>query len=172
MKLKIIGTVLAVVIFSSALQFSLRYSDLWINLTSSMPQGVYKVRALEEKRGAAVLFCLDTKSAKFAKQRGYVGYGNCPENTAPLGKYLRGLPGDLAYIGKEGIRINGLLIADSAPRLKDGNGRPLTAAKLDRALDQDEFILASERTQSYDSRYFGTVKKSELLNGLEAFYLF
>lgn len=172
MKLKIVGTVLAIVIFSSALQFSLRYSDLWINLTSSMPQGIYKVKALEEKRDEAVLFCLNKKRADFAKKRGYVGYGNCPANSAPLGKYLKGLPGDLAYIGKEGIKINGSLLSGTAPQLKDGKGSSLTAARLNRILDQDEFILASERTQSYDSRYFGTIKRTDLLNGLEAFYLF
>ena len=172
MKLKLVGMILAVIIFSSALQLSLRYSELWINLTSSIPQGIYKIKALEEKRGEAVLFCLDKKRADFAKQRGYVGYGNCPSNSSPLGKYLKGLPGDLAYIGKEGIKINGSLLSGTAPQLKDGNGTPLTAARLNRVLDQDEFILASERTQSYDSRYFGTVKRTDLLNGLEAFYLF
>ena len=169
---KILKLSATVVSFSVALELVLSSSGIWVNLTSSMPQGVYHAKADRPLRNDYVLSCLPEGIAATAKKRGYVGYGSCPAGTSPIGKKMIGMPGDLARIDHNGIMINGVLMQGTAPRRFDGSGNSMPAMRIERNLSADEYILATSSPRSYDSRYFGPVHQSDIRQKIEPLYLF
>ena len=69
-------------------------AGLRVNLTPSLPQGVYIVRPGTPGKGDLVTFCLEGKFADLARERGYLVAGSCPSGLRPLLKRITGLPGD------------------------------------------------------------------------------
>ena len=171
-KIKALKMIVAIVSFALALQLVLSSSGIWVNLTSSMPQGVYKSNDDKIQRNDYVLSCLPYDIAPLAKDRGYVGYGQCPANSGLIGKKMLGLPGDLARIDQDGITINGVLLPGTAPKRFDRQGNSLPKIRIDRNLGADEYIIATNKPQSYDSRYFGPVHSEDLKQKIEPLYLF
>ena len=49
------------------------FAGVRVNLSGSMPIGLYRVSSAPPMRGAMVLACLPVDVAVFAKSRGYVG---------------------------------------------------------------------------------------------------
>lgn len=163
----------AIVAFSATLQFSLYSGGLWINLTSSMPQGIYrqhKDRILHT--GDHVLSCIPRKAALEAYARGYLGYGSCSEHTAPVGKKIVAQIGDHVKIDESGISVNGKRLSYTRPSTHDGHGAALEYFAMDRMLVQNELLLASQAFNSFDSRYFGVVNNDSLRGVLTPVYLF
>lgn len=135
-------------------------SGFRVNLTPSLPLGLYRQGGGIE-RGGAVSFCLESREyIDLAKTRGYVGPGFCPGGLRPLGKEVYGLPGDLIGIEADGtISINREVLAGSAARTQDSRGRAMPTSRLrpgvippGRAL-----LLSLHHTGSFDGRYFGLV---------------
>ena len=59
--------------------------DLHINVTSSLPYGLYKkVDKTDICKGDIILFCLEGEQAEFAKKRNYLTFGSCPNDMAPI----------------------------------------------------------------------------------------
>jgi hypothetical protein len=94
---------------------------------------------------------------KLAKERGYLAAGPSPAGTCAVIKEIAAVGGDRVTIGAEGVRVNGLLLKNSAPRPADDAGRPLQPYYLrDYALGTDELLLMSAHSPaSFDARYFG-----------------
>ncbi len=149
-----------------------RSCGIWVNLSSSIPPGIYHQAEGAILRGDCVLSCVPSSAAALAYERHYIGYGNCPMSTAPVGKYAVGLPGDQARINQEGIVINGTKLNSTKPLELDIEKRTLEPFMLDRQLSEDEYLLAGKTKESYDSRYFGPVSKKEIKGKIEAVYLF
>jgi len=64
-----------------------------LNTTPSLPLGVWR-QAGGIERGGFALFCLeDAEFIKLAKERGYLGEGECPGGIKPLGKEIFDLAG-------------------------------------------------------------------------------
>ena len=74
-----------------------------INLTPSMPLGIWKVTTAIQ-RGSYVAACMpqDTEAAKLAMQRNYLPAGRCPGGFAPLLKQIEALPGDTVTLTNDG----------------------------------------------------------------------
>jgi conjugative transfer signal peptidase TraF len=134
-----------------------------INVTSSMPLGIYRVVDGETpKRGGYVSFCPDGDVAIHALDNGYLQPGSCMSGTRPLLKVLVGVAGDTLRITPEGVYINEALLPESAVLAKDKNGVALAhKAPVGSIPDGQAFLLANHRG-SYDSRYFGFVPASRL----------
>lgn len=145
---------------------------IWVNLSSSVPPGIYREDGGIIARGDCVLSCIPADAAYVALERGYVGWGGCPFHTAPVGKLAAGIPGDKARISKSGIEINGLALAKSTPLAADAEGRKLAPYSLDRTLEDGEYLLAGTSAQSYDSRYFGPAGKDDVKGRIKPLYLF
>jgi type IV secretory pathway protease TraF len=63
-----------------------RLAGLRLNLTESLPVGLYVAVGAAPARGALVLLCLPPEVAAFAKTRGYVPRGGaCPGGIVPIG---------------------------------------------------------------------------------------
>lgn len=130
-----------------------------VNLTASLPLGVYQLTDAEPKLGDTVFFCLESEAfINLAKAREYVGPGACPGGIRALGKEVYGLPGDNIGIEADGsISINGRVIAGSAARRRDSRGRPIPAPLLQAGIVPPgrALALALRNPGSFDGRYFG-----------------
>ena len=120
------------------------YAGLRINLTPSLPQGVYIVRPGTPGKGHLVTFCLEGAFADLARERGYLVAGSCPSGLRPLLKKIAGLPGDAIP--------NDLFI-----RSADSLGRSIPSALPEGVIPSGMALLLADHPGSFDSRYFGLV---------------
>jgi type IV secretory pathway protease TraF len=82
---------------------------LRLNLTASMPPGIYAVVEAPLERGAMVLACLPPLASAFAEARGFIPRGSCSDGRAPVGKMIGALPGDTVDVRAEGILADQIL---------------------------------------------------------------
>jgi conjugative transfer signal peptidase TraF len=138
---------------------------LRVNGTQSEPVGIYWAISKAPAKGDFV-FVLPPASPMFelAKERGYLAAGPSAAGTAALIKQVAALGGDRVTIDAGGVRVNGLLLRNSAPRASDEAGRPLRAYELsDYQLDAEEVLLMSDyNPASFDGRYFGPVSRTTI----------
>jgi conjugative transfer signal peptidase TraF len=138
--------------------------ELWLNLSPSLPLGVYHTAHTLPRRGSIVVVCLPITVATFARARGYLGYGPCPGHVERLGKRVAAIAADTVTTDAEGVRINGFLIPDSRPLAHDASGRQLPHAAHRVVVRPGElFLLSTDHRRSFDSRYFGPVAVTDLV---------
>ncbi|HEX8693656.1 MAG TPA: conjugative transfer signal peptidase TraF [Longimicrobium sp.] len=150
---------------------------LTYNSTESLPIGIYQVRELRgaPARGDVVGFCLEGEFARLAMNRGYVHreglelyvYGTrCASGAAVIGKPVAGLPGDTVEVRRSGVWINGVPVANSQVIARDHADREMPHPRWGRhVLARDEYWLQSTHSErSFDSRYYGPVRRSQILD--------
>ncbi|MDR2055457.1 MAG: conjugative transfer signal peptidase TraF [Desulfovibrio sp.] len=147
--------------------FLLACACLWeagfrVNVTASMPAGIYRVASGTPERGDYVSFCPEKEAAELALERGYLQPGYCPSGAHPLLKRLVGLEGDAVRVASEGIYVNGALQPMSGVLPEDKNGLPLRGAELGERVPPGRALLLADHRGSYDSRYFGFVPSEGL----------
>jgi len=130
-----------------------------LNLTGSLPVGLYLETAGVTTRGSLVLTCLPLPVASFAQARGYVPRGPCPGGAAPVGKLVVAVTGDTVVVGATGVEVNRRTIPNSQPLARDSRGRPLPSAPLGRHVVRSGqlWLVSPYSPLSFDSRYFGPV---------------
>jgi conjugative transfer signal peptidase TraF len=124
-------------------------AGLRVNLTPSLPQGVYALCPGAPGKGDFVTFCLEGEFADLARERGYLGAGSCPSGLRPLLKRVTGLPGDA-------------IPGDLAVRSADSMGRPMPSALPEGIIPPGMALVLAEHPGSFDSRYFGLVSSEKL----------
>jgi conjugative transfer signal peptidase TraF len=140
-----------------------RILSLWVNLSPSLPLGVYRPVDAPVTRGAIVVVCLPLTIGRLARERGYLGYGPCPGHVERLGKRVAAVAGDTVEIDAGGVRINRFLIPGSRPLDTDSRGRKLPRPEGRIVVQPGEvFLLATDNRRSFDSRYFGAVAVTDL----------
>ena len=140
-------------------------AGLRLNLTGSMPVGIYTTARDAPTRGSIVLACLPSDVAAFAKLRGYVPHGgSCPSGVLPVGKPVLALPGDTVVVTASGLLVNGVPVPNSEPLSLDSQGRSLPRPQPGQyVVDADELWLVSAYSPfSFDSRYFGPVNADQV----------
>ena len=143
--------------------------DIQINTTSSIPIGIY---TLDRNKGIlgnnkTILFCISNEYVEIAKTRGYLPVGKCKNGLSPIGKTIVASENDFVEITNDGIYVNGKLLPKTKPVPYDKNRRKLTYSKIKRILNKDEFLVASLKKDSFDSRYYGIVGRKEILGVLK-----
>jgi conjugative transfer signal peptidase TraF len=140
-------------------------AGLRINGTHSFPVGFYLAMRKSPEKGDLV-FVDPPASPPFAlaKSRGYLGAGFSAAGCGFLIKRLAGVAGDRVTIDSAGVALNGIRLVNSAPRTRDGAGRPLEAYILtDHILAPDEVLLMSDYSpESFDARYFGPLSRTTI----------
>lgn len=119
-----------------------------INLTPSLPKGVYRVfpESYDSSAlGDLVSFCLDGEFATLAGERGYLQPGSCPSGLRPLLKRVAGLPGDVVDVGRLALRP------------LDSMGRPVPSVLQNGIIPSGMVLLMAQHPGSFDGRYFGLV---------------
>ncbi len=140
-------------------------AGLRLNLTGSLPLGLYLAAGAASARGALVLVCLPPGVAAFARARGYVPRGGaCPAGVVPIGKPVLAVAGDTVTVTRTGLLVNGAPVPNSQALATDRKGRPLPRLAVGRyPVSGDElWVLSSYSRLSFDSRYFGAIKVSQV----------
>jgi conjugative transfer signal peptidase TraF len=164
------GRVIGVVGVAFAAPFLVAWAaGIRINCSPSLPLGLY--RETTDLRAPLIEFCPQEPYASFAAGRGYRSIGNCPDGAGPLMKPVIASAGDLVDISDRGIAVNGLLLANTAPKTKDSQGRPMKPWPCGQYRVPPGFVwvASSYNPWSFDSRYFGPIPVSIMRNRLKPF---
>ncbi len=127
---------------------------LLYNRTPSVPVGWYIRQFEPPARGAYVALPLPAAAWPYARAR-----GDTPERVRFL-KVIAAMAGDRVCAEGGRLRVNGVDRGEIHER--DSEGRPLPRWGECRVLAAGELFLLSTTPDSFDSRYFGVVKESEL----------
>jgi conjugative transfer signal peptidase TraF len=134
-----------------------------INVTESLPVGIYRVVQAPITRGAYVLACAPEWAGKLARERGYLWRGPCPGRAARLGKQIVALAGDIVELTDSGLTVNGARVPNSAPLARDTRGRLLPVLRGRWVVPLNGvWLWAGWSARSFDSRYFGPVHSSAI----------
>lgn len=136
-----------------------------INMTDSIPIGLYRITDIKNLKNAFVIFCPEDKPVfQQARDRGYIDSGLCPGGYGYLMKKVVAIKGDNISVTDEGVLVNHQLIPFSKPISADGLKRPLPQWRTrDYQLKKDEILtMTSQSEWSFDTRYFGPVRLSQI----------
>lgn len=149
---------------------------LRLNLTPSLPLGVYQTTAGPVTPGALVVACLPDSVAELASQRGYIARGRahdaertCPGGVEPIGKLVLAVGGDTVEVREAGLRVNGRDVPRSGRFPRDAEGRlvPRIGAGVHVVHAGDLWLIATVHRRSFDSRYFGPVPIDNVLSVIQ-----
>lgn len=141
------------------------FGGLRLNLSGSIPVGLYMIERGDPERGSIVLACLPASVSRLAMERGYVRHGgSCPGGAMPIGKPVLGIPGDTIDVTNAGLFLNGIAVPQSEALSKDRQGRPLPQVEIGTyVVRKGELWLVSKHSRfSFDSRYFGPINTIEV----------
>jgi conjugative transfer signal peptidase TraF len=146
-----------------ALALAAEWAGLRFNDSPSMPTGLY-VRTSSESNASLVVFCPAEPFARLSVERGYRTRGNCPDGAEPLAKPIVARPSDVVELSATGMAVNGWLLPNTAPLVTDAAGRPLPQRPFGRYVvaPGSLWVASSYSPRSFDSRYFGPVKASQV----------
>jgi conjugative transfer signal peptidase TraF len=135
-----------------------------INVSGSIPLGLYWTTRAPVARNAYVVFC-PPRSEIFdeAMRRGYIGPGFCEGGYGYMMKRVVAMQGDTVRIDADGVRVNGLLVACSVPKAQDEAGQVLP--QLRRALQlgsRDVLLMSDKSPEAFDARYFGPLDAQQI----------
>lgn len=153
--------ILGLVVAAYALGFRL-------NLSPSIPPGVYRVTKDPIIRGSLVLVCLPRALSAFARSRDYLRAGSCKDGNAPIGKIVAAAPGDTVDVTADGLVVNGDHLSNTRPLANDARGRALPRIAGGRYVVRTGqiWLVSSYSTRSFDSRYFGPVPVDRIVSSV------
>lgn len=162
------GLAIAVAIFvtSAAVVVPLNVAQLGLrlNLSRSMPRGLYRMTVGPIDRGALVAFCLDPARAALGRERGYLGVGSCASGVEPLLKRVVAVVGDVLDHERDFVAVNGRRLAESATLAADPQGRALAHGAFGiSTIPLGSVWVFSAAPLGWDSRYFGAVPEAGIL---------
>jgi conjugative transfer signal peptidase TraF len=140
-------------------------TPLRINLTASMPEGLYWLSPPRAVRaGDLAMVCLDNQRAHYALQRGYIQAGSCDNAAQPLLKEVVALANDTISLSSNSVLINNIPLPHSSTLATDKLQRPLKAAPrgIYKLQANQMWLYGISSNRSWDSRYFGLVKSSDI----------
>ena len=146
-----------------ALALVASWAGLRFNDSPSMPTGLY-VRTSSESNTSLVVFCPVEPFARSSVERGYRSRGNCRDGAEPLAKPIAARPADVVELSAKGMSVNGRLLPNTEPLVMDTAGRPLPHWPFGKYVVAPGtlWVASSYNPRSFDSRYFGPVKESQV----------
>ncbi|QDD62710.1 conjugative transfer signal peptidase TraF [Herbaspirillum seropedicae] len=136
-----------------------------INISRSIPVGLYWTSSAPLEKGSYVLFCPPPIDAfEVARKRGYIGYGFCPGGYGSMMQRVASVKDDLIGVSDEGVRVNGNLLPLSAPIRNGTSGDEVPRYQnKNYTLGSSELLLMSDvNAASFDSRYFGPIDRRQI----------
>lgn len=147
--------------------------NLKINTTSSIPKGIYRLNTSDKSYGRNdyVLFCLSKNQAIKSSAINYLDNGECALGLSPIGKKIVAVHNDDVSISEHGIFVNQMQQIFTEPAKFDKELRCMNKFSLHRKLKQNEFTVISNKRDSFDSRYFGTIHKDQILGKIAPLFI-
>jgi len=145
-----------------------------INLTDSIPVGLYRITHQGNLKNAYVIFCPDDRQAfKIGLNRGYIDHGLYCGGYGYLMKKVVAISGDVFSVTNTGVFVNHERIPFSTPKLKDGLNRPLPQwHAINYQLKEDELLtMTSQSEWSFDGRYYGLVHSRQIKGILRSLWV-
>ena len=112
------------------------------------------------------MFCIPITNTALAviKDREYLSRGDCESGLMPLIKKVFGVAGDYVSMNNFGVNVNNdFRVINSKPILVDVEGRNLPLIKNGFIKKGYYLLLSDYNERSFDSRYFGTIERSNIL---------
>ncbi|WP_408072886.1 conjugative transfer signal peptidase TraF [Legionella pneumophila] len=164
--MKKLSIIIAIVLISTIAAGSLFHSmGFRINLTESIPVGLYRITGAESLKNAYVIFCPDDRQTfRLAKNRGYIDHGLYCNGYGYLMKKVVAVSGDILSVTNEGVFVNQVKIPYSKPKLQDGMNRALPQWQvMNYQLKVNEIMtMTSQSEWSFDGRYYGLVHTRQI----------
>lgn len=136
----------------------------WVNVTNSMPVGVYREESGDIKKDNYVLLCKDDYELNRAKNDDYL----CKDGHMPLLKRVVAVKNDVVTVSNEGVYVNYTKLENSERIVNSWlNEKNL----LDYTLKDKEFLVMGRSPYSWDSRYFGIVRRDEFISKVVPVFL-
>jgi conjugative transfer signal peptidase TraF len=128
------------------------------NASSSMPPGLYRASLSKPDIGDIVLLEPPSAFMRLALERGYL------TGPVPFVKEIAAAAGDTVCRNGRTISLGGLTIAQAMDA--DAKGRPLPAWDGCLVLTKNEVFVLGIHAGSFDSRYFGPIRRKAILTRL------
>ncbi|MBD5657636.1 MAG: conjugative transfer signal peptidase TraF [Candidatus Eremiobacteraeota bacterium] len=142
----------------SLIVVALHLAGLSVNVTDSMPIGLYHIEHIDRApvKGDIVQLCATPDVASVGRERGYMMRGSCANRLAPMLKIVAATAGDVVNVRDDAVIVNGYRLPGSATRPKDVRGRALAHFRRGvYRLRSGEMWLWTPNPRSWDSRYYG-----------------
>ena len=166
LKLKSFYIALALIGLSLLFVSSFGVFGIYINLSPSLPVGLYKKATplpLQNARGGVVMLKKDSipSSKKYAGNR-------------PLIKRIIGVPGDVFEYDNlsKALYVNNTAVLNSEIFITDGHGDELPQPSFPITVPEGHVWLGSDINYGFDSRYFGTVPMTSINSFMKLIYSF
>ena len=130
-----------------------RHYNLYVNLTSSLPRGVYQLFPEEKITRGDVVLVVDLEEIGIDRAL-------CPYNV--LLKQIAAFEGDMIDSNGKQIFINGRILPHSEIFTKDKYGKNLPQQQYPYTIPNGAAYLTSQNKYGYDSRYYGPVDKRRI----------
>lgn len=160
------GRLLIALVTLGALTWPHGLPPYWVNLSASMPRGVYR---LDEARGLragdVVLFDLPKTLTALSMERPWLS------PTAPLLKRVGAVTGSVMCRRGSKVTIDGRAVG--AIQRRDRAGERLPGVRGCRSVGPNRFVaLGLRKRASFDSRYFGSVSTGLIRGHARLLYRF
>lgn len=131
--------------------------DLVINVTPSMPVGIWRVFShpvnASDLKGRIILICPPKNEIfSWAIDQEIISGGRCKTGSIPLLKEVLGVPGDNIDVYGDKVFLNENL---AARRHFEVPSRIFSEIKSYKIPENHVWVLGTSREESFDSRYFG-----------------
>ncbi len=141
------------------------------NASYSYPTGLYRITETHSdyQRGELVLFCPpDNEAIQMALERDYIKMGLCPGGSTPVIKKIMAMEGDRISFENHIVHINGGEVPLATVLSEDSQGRPMPQLAPFTLQENELFMMSDHRPlDSFDSRYYGSVPRYQLLGHIE-----
>lgn len=153
----------------------LLFSPYRINLTSSMPIGLYKKMSSKTlHHGDLVMVCLPEYFSEYALEHGILKSGRCTFGTTPMLKEVIAIAGDTMHISDKVMVVNDKSYVAPVQK-RDHDGLPLkTFVVKGRYQNTHKVWLygSDSPIYSFDSRYFGGLDKECVMSVVRPILVF